>query len=197
MVFVLLITTILTLPPDAELMVIPGYGAVVWETGNEPPIISNTGIYVGGMRRRGLGRIGGGMLINAYSGDARYHVGPGSFLLDVSYSWLFEVDRDVYMRVGAGGVLSVLFSRRIVPDGPDAGTYLLVTPGLGVVGAVGLEYVLHPRIRMGINIRYYDNYYAHTCWSGPTEDCSGLDPDHFMQHWFVGFSLIYVHNPSL
>lgn len=97
------------------------------------------------------------------------------------------------MNLGAGPAISLFSATRIretVIDGVSAGRYTISFPAIhaGLHGALLRR--VHPRLMVGVSLRYYTGINWNSCWEGPERDCANVDRQ--TQHWAFGLSLVLI-----
>lgn len=172
-----------------------GLGGLVWELPVEgQPGLGSSNMVAWGHRRfwRGGWWLGASAQFSAYDGREPEFIGPAFWLADAMLYHRIDLG-DWQLNLGAGVGVSLFHSNRVresqVGDVP-AGRYSLSLPGVhgGVHGALLRR--LHPRLMVGVSLRYYSGLNWDSCWEGPARDCGGVDS--MTQHWAFGFSVVLV-----
>ncbi|MBU1242067.1 hypothetical protein KKD52_06615 [Myxococcota bacterium] len=172
-----------------------GFGGLVWEQPVEQQAwLQSSNMIVWSHRRhwRGPWWLGVNTLYNAYDGRAPEFIGPAFFLVDAMVYHRVDLG-DWQLNLGAGAALSVFSSSRIREtelNGVPAGRYDIVIPGVhaGIHGALLRR--IHPRLLVGVSLRYYSGINWDSCWDGPVSDCEFVDRQ--TQHWAFGLSLVLI-----
>mgnify|MGYP001223007882 CR=1 FL=1 len=191
----LLAWTLLATPPATHRDVIEvttGLGGLFWESAGRNQIDSSNGTAIS-YRHHIQGRLWGGgtLLLNAFSGDPEFAQGPGLAQVDAMLYWRTPMD-DWTLLLGGGVALSLVTSYRTLSeetDGQPAGHYSIWMPGIQLGGHAMVQMHIHPRLDLGLSLRYYSGLYKERCWEGQATVCQGTDM--WMQNWFLGFSLSF------
>ena len=144
------------------------------------------------MKIQGPWLAGATLLLNAYDGRHPDFEGLIFGVMDVMGYYRMEMG-PWQLNLGAGVAAGVLQVRRnqaeAVGDVPP-GHYELLAPSVYAAFSGAFLRRLHPRLLVGVSLRYYSGVNAGPCWEGPVSDCEGVDRQ--TQHWAFGASIIVI-----
>lgn len=193
--YALLIFSFLCAPFEVE--VTSGLGGIIWE---EPVVVtvpamesSSMTAWTARMHMDGHWWAGASMLLNAYKGRHPDFAGPIFGVMDVMGYYRIKMGH-WQLNLGMGAAVGVLHVRRYVaqPVGEDVppGHYELFVPSVYAAFSGAFLHRLHPRLLVGVSLRYYSGLNGGPCWEGPASDCEGVDRQ--TQHWAFGASVIVI-----
>jgi len=173
-----------------------GLGGIVWE---EPPETathamssSSMTAWSARMRLQGPWWMGSSLLFNAYDGRYPDFLGPFFGIVDVMGYYRMEMG-PWQLNLGAGIAAGALHVRRIRPEpsgDTPAGHYELLVPSVYASLSGAFLRRIHPRLLVGVSLRYYSGVNTGPCWQGPADDCEGVDRQ--TQHWAFGASIVII-----
>ncbi len=184
---------LLSTPVEWEATV--GLGGLVWEQPIEQQAnLQSSNMVSWSYRRswRGPWWFGTSALYNSYDGREPEFIGPAFWLVDAMAYHRIDLG-EWQLNLGAGPAISLFSATRIretVIDGVSAGRYTISFPAIhaGLHGALLRR--VHPRLMVGVSLRYYTGINWNSCWEGPERDCANVDRQ--TQHWAFGLSLVLI-----
>ncbi len=178
-----------------EVEVSTGMGGIVWE---QPPgllpAMTSSSMTAWSVRVpwRGPWMFGSTLLLNAYDGRHPDFDGPLFGVVDAMILYRMEMGAwqlNLGAGVGAGALFSYRF-REEAAGGVPPGRYELFMPSLYAAIQGAFLRRVHPRLLVGVSLRYYSGINSGPCWEGPVVDCENVDRE--TQHWSFGASVVLV-----